>query len=123
LSDHLLELLEARQREAVGEYVFEGPRGRLSNLHYALSHVTGNSGVTFTIHDLRRTFATVADSLDIPGYAVKALLNHKTGADVTAGYIIADVERLRGPMQRITDYLLRAGGLRESAEVISIKTA
>nr|MDQ3960180.1 integrase arm-type DNA-binding domain-containing protein [Pseudomonadota bacterium] len=58
LSDHLLELLEARQREAVGEYVFEGPRGRLSNLHYALSHVTGNSGVTFTIHDLRRTFAT-----------------------------------------------------------------
>jgi integrase len=123
LSDYPLELLEARQKETVGEYVFEGPRGRLSNLRYALASVIERSGVTFTTHDLRRTFATVADSLDIPGYAVKALLNHKTGADVTAGYIIADVERLRGPMQRITDYLLRAGGLRESAEVISIKTA
>jgi predicted DNA-binding protein len=74
-----------------------------------MATVIERSGVTFTTHDLRRTFATVADSLDIPGYAVKALLNHKTGADVTVGYIIADVERLRGPMQRITDYLLRAG--------------
>ena len=27
--------------------------------------------------------------------------------DVTAGYIVMDVERLRKPMQRITDYLLR----------------
>jgi integrase len=123
LSDHLLGLLRARQKETVGEYVFEGPRGRLSNLRYAMAKVTERSSVTFTTHDLRRTFATVADSLDIPGYAVKALLNHKTGADVTAGYIIADVGRLRGPMQRITDYLLRAGGLRESAAVISIKTA
>jgi integrase len=123
LSDYPLELLEVRQREAVGKYVFEGPRGQLSNLRYVMATVIERSGVTFTTHDLRRTFATVADSLDIPGYAVKALLNHKTGADVTAGYIIADVERLRGPMQRITDYLLRAGGLRESAEVISIKTA
>jgi integrase len=123
LSDHLLERLRARQKETVGEYVFEGPRGRLSNLRYAMAKVAEQSGVVFTIHDLRRTFATVADSLDIPGYAVKMLLNHKQASDVTAGYIVADVERLRGPMQRITDYLLRAGGLRESAEVISIKTA
>jgi hypothetical protein len=28
--------------------------------------------------------------------------------DVTAGYIIADVERLRKPMQLITDRLLKA---------------
>jgi integrase len=123
LSDHLLDLLRARQKEAVGEYVFEGPRGRLSNLRYAMAKVAEQSGVIFTIHDLRRTFATVADSLDIPGYAVKMLLNHKQASDVTAGYIVADVGRLRGPMQRITDYLLRAGGLRESAAVISIKTA
>jgi integrase len=121
LSDYLLDLLIARQREAVGEYVFEGPRGRLSNLRYAMERVIEECGVSFTVHDLRRTFATVADSLDIPGYAVKMLLNHKQAGDVTAGYIVADVERLHGPMQRITDYMLRAGGLRESAEVINIR--
>jgi integrase len=123
LSDYLLELFALRRKEAIGLYVFEGSRGRLSNLRYAMAAVTERSGVTFTIHDLRRTFATVADSLDIPGYAVKILLNHKQASDVTAGYIVADVERLRGPMQRITDYILKCAGVRESAEVMEFKQA
>ena len=58
------------------------------------------------LHDLRRTFITIAESLDIPAYALKRLLNHKTANDVTAGYIITDVERLRRPMQQITDHIL-----------------
>ncbi|HAU0884427.1 TPA: integrase, partial [Legionella pneumophila] len=65
------------------------------------------SGVSFTVHDLRRTFATTAESLDLPAYALKRLLNHKMNNDVTAGYIMRDVERLRKPMQRITDFLIR----------------
>ena len=59
------------------------------------------------VHDLRRTFITTAESLDIPAYALKRLLNHKMNHDVTAGYIIMDVDRLRKPMQKITDYLLK----------------
>ena len=106
LSSHLLDILQARKAEAVGEYVFEYKKGRLQNLRYAQEEVIINSGVSFTIHDLRRTFATIANTLDIPAYTVKMLLNHKIGADVTAGYIIADVERLRVPMQRITDYII-----------------
>ena len=62
----------------------------------------------FTLHDLRRTFITIAESLDIPGYALKRLMNHKDPNDVTAGYIVSDVERLRGPMQRITEFLVAA---------------
>jgi hypothetical protein len=50
----------------------------------------------------------VAESLDISAYAVKRLANHKMTNDVTAGYIIGDVERLRNPMQRITDFLVQA---------------
>jgi integrase len=123
LSDYLMDMLARRKHQAAGGYVFEGPRGRLSNLRYAMSKVIENSGVTFTIHDLRRTFATIADSLDIPGYAVKMLLNHKQASDVTAGYIVAGVERLRGPMQRITDYILKCAGVRESAEVMEFKQA
>ena len=77
--------------------------------------------VAFTVHDLRRTFITIAESLDIPAYALKRLLNHATGADVTAGYIVASTERLREPMQKITDYVLKAAGLKKSAEVIPFK--
>lgn len=59
------------------------------------------------MHDLRRMFITVAESLDIPAYALKRLLNHKMKNDVTVSYIIADAERLRKPMQQITDVLLK----------------
>jgi integrase len=81
--------------------------------------VTDRSGVEFTLHDLRRTFTTLAESLDIPAYALKRLLNHRvSAADVTD--IVHDVERLRRPMQAITDYLLSAGGIRPAAEVIEL---
>ena len=42
-------------------------------------------------------------------YAVlKRLLNHYTGNDVTAGYLVIPVENLRVPMQKITDRIIRA---------------
>ena len=107
LSDYLLNILNSRKVSAEGEFVFQSSKGRLQNLRYAKETATTNSGVSFTIHDLRRTFATIANSLDIPGYTVKMLLNHKMTGDVTAGYIVADVERLRAPMQKITDYIIQ----------------
>lgn len=121
LSDYLAALLGAIPQ--YGAYVFEGPRGRFDNLRFALEEVARRSGVPFCVHDLRRTFATIADSLDIPGYAVKALLNHKSGSDVTAGYVVASVERLRGPMQKIADYVLRCAGVEASAEVLPFERA
>jgi integrase len=106
LPDYLLNILKTRKISATGEYVFESNKGRMQNLRYAQEAVIKDSDVKFTIHDLRRTFATIANSLDIPAYTVKMLLNHKMGSDVTAGYIISDVERLRQPMQKISDYIL-----------------
>jgi integrase len=120
LPPYVFDLLQHRKPESDGVHVFSSNRGRLSNFRYALDAVEEASGVPFTPHDLRRTFATIADSLDIPGYALKALLNHKTGADVTAGYVIVTPERLRGPMEKITDYVLKAAGLKPTAEVIPL---
>ena len=48
-------------------------------------------------------------------------MNHKMSNDVTAGYIVADVERLRKPMQHITDYILKCMGVVTSAEIIAIQ--
>lgn len=60
--------------------------------------------VNFTIHGLRNTFITVAESLDVSPYAIKMLVNHSTPdkQDVTAGYITPELERLRAPMQLIS---------------------
>lgn len=88
------------------QYVFpgEGKTGYIVEPKKAIDAVTAATGISFSCHDLRRTFATLAESLDLSSYTVKALLNHKqqTG-DVTGGYIILNVDRLREPMQRVTD--------------------
>jgi len=121
LSDYLAELLNQRHMiSGASPYLFpgDGASGYLVEPRPQMRRITARSGVPFALHDLRRTFATIAESLDIPAYALKRLLNHKTNQDVTAGYIIITPERLREPMQKITDYVLRAAGLREGAKVI-----
>jgi integrase len=113
LSDYLFELLARRQQAAHSEHVFPstGKGGYIVEPRKQTAKVTQDSGVTFTIHDLRRTFITLAESLDISAYAVKRLVNHKMTNDVTAGYIVSDVERLRKPMQQISHYLLNQMGM------------
>lgn len=46
----------------------------------------------YTLHDCRRTFATVASELGISLDSIKALMNHKS-QDVTQGYIIKRTEQ------------------------------
>lgn len=108
LSDFLVALFKERKEGATGRYVFPGSGrdGYLIEPRKQMTQVMIASGVKFTIHDLRRTFITVAESLDISAYALKRLVNHKMNNDVTAGYIISDVDRLRAPMQKVTDGLL-----------------
>lgn len=63
-------------------------------------------GISHCLHDLRRTFITIAESLDIPYAALKRLLNHSDGNDVTGGYLQITTDRLREPMERISAKLL-----------------
>ncbi len=119
LSEFLHELLQERREITTGSHVFPGTgtSGYLIEPRRQIEKVITASGVDFTLHDLRRTFLTVAESLDIPAYALKRLVNHKMRGDVTAGYIITGVERLRRPMQTITDYLLGLAGERKGKVV------
>jgi integrase len=113
LSTYLRTLLQARLAAAKSDFVFPAPSatGHIMESRKQIDKVVASSGIPFTIHDLRLTFITIAESLDIPAYALKRLLNHKMHNDVTAGYIVSDVERLRIPMQRITDFMLRRMGI------------
>jgi len=105
LSDVLIAILNYRLRFKINDYVFSSRKAQyLAYPEKALKHLTETSRIKFTFHDLRRTFITVAESLDISGYAIKRLVNHKNGNDVTEGYIITNHDRLRAPMQRITDF-------------------
>lgn len=116
LSTFLAELLTER-REKVGDspWVFPGPgkKGHLVETKKFLQRVSAGSGVSFTLHDLRRTFITIAESLDVPYYALKRLLNHRTSGDVTGGYIVMNAERLRGPVEQVSEKILELVGRRD----------
>lgn len=115
LSDYLYDLLTRRHSvlKNKSKYVFPGhiTGSYLKEPKGVIKEVVKNSGVKFMLHDLRRTFITIAEGLDIPAYALKKLINHSTRNDVTGGYLVIDVERLRDPMQRITDFILKQADL------------
>ena len=109
LSDFLIELLKERQQCEQAKTFFpdspwvfpaESKSGHIAEPKEKL-------GVKFTVHGLRNTFITVAESLDVSPYAIKMLVNHSLPdkGDVTGGYMSIELERLRGPMQEITDRL------------------
>jgi integrase len=117
LSRFLFDLLLARRdSNPESEWVFpgRGESGHMVETKKFYARVTKTSGIRFTLHDLRRTFITIAESLDIPHYALKRLLNHRGDGDVTGGYIVIDVERLRGPVERVAGRILELAGEQEA---------
>ena len=67
--------------------------------------VTNASGVEFSSHDCRRTFATIAEAVGLPLTMIKRLMNHVTTNDVTGGYIVTEEETLREAINKIADYI------------------
>ena len=119
IGDHLATLLGIRREYAANKYVFpgDGPKGHLIEPKRQIDLVIKKSGVLFTPHDLRRTFITAAESLDIAPYSLKRLINHKMSGDITASYIISDVERLRLPVNKVNDFLVEKLGIDQSRDL------
>jgi hypothetical protein len=88
---------------------------------HAIRGVAVAIGHAFTLHDLRRTFLTTAEMLEVPHYALKRLANHVATKDVTSGYVVVSVERMRIYMARLSEHFCAATGaaisdLRQSGE-------
>lgn len=116
LSDYLTSMLMSRRLRSKSSYVFASgrlPDAPLKDWRRGHQAVVRRAGVPFTIHDLRRTFLTVADSIGLPMHVLKRLANHSR-SDITERYVICSVERLREPMQRVTDEILKHGRISKS---------
>lgn len=111
LTEFLIELLKRRMKGAQNsEYVFPGQGGRrhMVDSSDVVRGVAKKCGCRFTLHDLRRTFLTTAEIVEVPHYALKKLANHVSQADVTSGYVVVTVERMRVYMDRISNHFLNA---------------
>ena len=121
LLTHLERVVEGRPRDAD---LFTTPSGKgfLAECYRQKKKIAEQSGVRFSLHDLRRTFITIAERQDISMLAIKRLVNHAS-SDVTAGYVVMDIERLRGPMEQISTTLLRHIAGEGSAQILNFGTA
>ena len=73
-----------------------------------LDVIAANTGLNIGPHDLRRTWASMADRAGIGAYGIKAALNHKTTGDVTGlHYAQVTAEDLKPIMQQVEDAILR----------------
>jgi integrase len=114
MTDIVRDLLVARRAESIaGPYVFPSPSraGYIAEPKFPLALIAQATDIKVSAHDLRRTFITIAESADISPLALKALVNHALGGDVTSSYVIATVERLREPAQRVADRIKALCGI------------
>ncbi len=107
MSDFVHELLAARRALGDAGWVFpaSSKSGHVEEPRHPLDLVRDKTGINVSAHDLRRTFVTVAEATDMSAFALKALVNHSLGGDVTSGYVQINAERLREPAQRVCDRL------------------
>ncbi|MBS2005766.1 MAG: site-specific integrase [Cyanobacteria bacterium SZAS TMP-1] len=118
LSDFLLALLKKRYLyRNQSEWVFQSTRLRnkpISGGVGMVRRVRAKGNIKFTFHDLRRTFLTMGEKLEVPPYALKCLVNHSVSNDITGQYLVLDIERLRLHMARITEAFIPLLGIYDS---------
>jgi integrase len=121
MSAFVRDLLVARRAIGnAGGWVFPSQPGRLTDPKEAFAAIAPDCGVTVSSHDIRRTYITTAESLDISQLTIKALVNHALpSGDVTAGYVRPSTERLRRAAEQVSQRLWGCVGSMMSLRVMS----
>jgi integrase len=112
MSDYIRDMLIARRALGNAGFVFPG-RGASRHTIKPFRAIAKASGIAVSAHDLRRTFATIAENTEgISPYALKAMINHALGNnDVTGDYIFISTPVLREAVQKVCDRMKRLCGV------------
>jgi integrase len=88
-------------------FVFPGDNaeGAMAIPRWPLDQVTLKTGIEFSSHDLRRTFATIAEASLLPETIIKRLLNHTTDNCVTGGYIRTEANTMKQAIDRVAGFI------------------
>lgn len=108
MSDFLHGVFQSRLAMRVNDFVFpgDGKKGHLVEPRKQMDKVTKDCGVRFTVHDMRRTYASAIDGI-VGHYELKRLMNHAVeDADATFGYVVKTARKIRPLMDKVTDTLV-----------------
>lgn len=107
-SDHTI--LLSKQAQAIVERQIAGrkagdPVFTIGDGRKTLRAINEKAGVSITPHDLRATFASIADEL-ASAYVLKRMMNHALVGDVTGAHYVGKSEsQLRAGWQAVADFL------------------
>jgi hypothetical protein len=107
-SDHKILLsrqaLEIAARHCAGRRP-EEPLFPIVDARKTLTWINARAGTSVQGHGLRATFASIAEEL-VSGGALKRMLNHAAGGDVTLGHYVGKSEaQLRSAWQAVADFI------------------
>ncbi len=105
MSNILHDVFVARRSVGLdGPFVFpsNGKSGHLEEPRFAMEQIAKTTGIRANIHDLRRTYVSVAENCQISLYSLKRLVNHATN-DVTSGYVVMEADQFRQAAQTVAD--------------------
>jgi len=100
-----LKLLANKTRASQWVFPNVNNDGPMSIPNKPIKAVIRASGCEFSPHDCRRTFATIAEAVNLPLTMIKRLMNHVTTNDVTGGYIVTEEETLREAVNAVALYI------------------
>src|SRR5690606_30468606 len=111
LGDTLLHIFKQRKKYSnETKYVFPATNNQthIKDRRHVRHKIAYTTGISFTFHDLRRTFTSIANRCGIGMYTVKALINHsyQDDSDITADYTQIDAKDLRNAMNKIENHIL-----------------
>jgi integrase len=114
-----------QQAETPSVYVFAGSRpSRKGEYSYVqepkktIKKVVDESGVPFSSHDLRRTFATLIEEIEhVSTLTVEKVLNHAPTTTAGKHYIVQRIQRLRPLYQRFEDAILLEAGVTKAKQL------
>ncbi|PHS26838.1 MAG: hypothetical protein COA83_02130 [Methylophaga sp.] len=70
-----------------------------------ITAIINETGIEFSSHDLRRTFATIGEAVGVPLSMIKRMMNHVTTDDMTTSYISTEADTLRVAINKVADYI------------------
>jgi integrase len=122
LSRQVVELLRQRQKiSGKKAFVFGNGKGEVvEDLRGAYARLEKVMGFRVTSHDLRRSYTTAASKC-CNAYVLKALVNHISGGDVTAGYVQIEENDIRQAAQAVADFILSPARILPTDNVVKLE--
>jgi integrase len=109
MSRQVYAIFQRRASNRENGWVFpgRGEDGHFRDPRKQIESLIEKTGINFCNHDIRRTFATIANDT-VPQSQLKYLLGHSTkGGDVTDGYIVLSAEKKMEAEQKMGDAIDR----------------